>query len=130
MKATLLLNNLGQSICLNNITRDLLNTGTLRQSISDLSVTSLTSNLTNFDHASRNSSAYDAGIRDELAKGRSGEVFFFDLAPDDIARAADLFGPIYESTNTVDGWTSLEVSTLLEALMPVRGYSQRSWIAS
>ena len=130
MKATPLLNNLGQSICLNDVSRDLLNTGTLREHISDLSEMSLTSNPTNSDHAIKNSSAYDAGIRDELAKGRSGKALFFDLAGDDIARAADKFGPIYDSTNTVDGWTSLEVSTLLEALTPVRSYSQRSWIAS
>ena len=130
MKATPLPNNLGQSICLDNITRDLLNTGTLKQYISDLSVTALTSNPINVDRAINNSSAYDAGIRDELAKGRSGEALFFDLALDGIARAADLFGPIYDGTNTVDAWTSLEVSPLLEAPAPVRGYSQRSWIAS
>ena len=130
MKATPLLNNLGQSICLNDVSRDLLNTGTLREHISDLSEMSLTSNPTNSDHAIKNSSTYDAGIRDELAKGRSGEALFFDLALGDIARAADLFGPTYDSTNTVGGWTSLRVSPLLEAPMPVRGYSQRSWIES
>jgi transaldolase len=113
MKATQLLHNLGQSIWLDNITRDLLNTGTLEQYISELSVTGLTSNPTIFDHAIKNSSAYDAAIRDELAKGRSGEALFFDLALDDITRAADLFRPIYDKTNTVDGWTSLEVSPLL-----------------
>ena len=113
MKATQLLHNLGQSIWLDNITRDLLNTGTLKQYISDLSVTGLTSNPTIFDHAIKNSSAYDAAIRDALAKGQSGEKLFFALALDDITRAADLFRPIYDKTNTVDGWTSLEVSPLL-----------------
>ena len=113
MRATQILHNIGQSIWLDNITRDLLNTGTLKQYISELSVTGLTSNPTIFDHALKNSSAYDGAIRDELAKGRSGEALFFDLALDDITRAADLFRPIYDKTNTVDGWTSLEVSPLL-----------------
>jgi transaldolase len=113
MKATQLLHNLGQSIWLDNITRDLLNTGTLKQYISELSVTGLTSNPTIFDHAIKNSPAYDDAIRDDLAKGRSGEALFFDLALDDITRAADLFRPTYDKTNTVDGWTSLEVSPLL-----------------
>ena len=113
MRATQLLHNLGQSIWLDNITRDLLNTGTLKHYISELSVTGLTSNPTIFDHAIKNSSAYAAAIRDELAKGRSGEALFFDLALDDITRAADLFRPTFDKTNTVDGWTSLEVSPLL-----------------
>ena len=113
MRATQHLHNLGQSIWLDNITRGLLNTGTLKQYISELSVTGLTSNPTIFDHAIKNSSAYAAAIRDELAKGRSGEALFFDLALDDITRAADLFRPTFDKTNTVDGWTSLEVSPLL-----------------
>src|SRR5882672_369576 len=113
MRATQLLHNLGQSLWLDNITRDLLDSGTLKQYISELSVTGLTSNPTIFDHAIKNSSAYDAAIRDGLAKGRSGEALFFTLALDDITRAADLFRPIYDKTNTVDGWTSLEVSPLL-----------------
>ena len=113
MKATQLLHNLGQSIWLDNITRDLLNTGTLKRYIDELSVTGLTSNPTIFDHAIKNSSAYDAAIRGGLAKGRSGEALFFDLALEDLTRAADLFRPIYDRTNGVDGWVSLEVSPLL-----------------
>lgn len=113
MKATQLLHNLGQSIWLDNITRDLLDSGTLQTYIEELSVTGLTSNPTIFNNAIKNSSAYDPAIRQGLAKGRSGEDLFFDLALDDITRAADIFQPIYDKTNTVDGWTSLEVSPLL-----------------
>jgi transaldolase len=113
MKATQLLHNLGQSLWLDNITRDLLDNGTLQQYIDELSVTGLTSNPTIFDHAIKGSSAYDASIRAGLSKGRAGEQLFFDLALDDVTRAADLFRPIYDRTNTVDGWASLEVSPLL-----------------
>ncbi|HXB59910.1 MAG TPA: transaldolase [Candidatus Acidoferrales bacterium] len=113
MKATQLLHNLGQSIWLDNITRDLLNQGTLKDYIDELSVTGLTSNPTIFDQAIKNSRAYDVAIRKELAKGRSGEELFFDLAIEDLTRAADLFHPIFEQTNGVDGWVSLEVSPLL-----------------
>ncbi|HTY85818.1 MAG TPA: transaldolase [Candidatus Acidoferrum sp.] len=113
MKATQLLHNLGQSIWLDNITRDLLNTGTLKQYIADLSVTGLTSNPTIFDHAIKNSTAYDSAIREKLKRGKSGEALFFELALEDITRAADAFKSIYEKTNGVDGWTSLEVSPLL-----------------
>jgi transaldolase len=113
MKATQLLHNLGQSIWLDNITRDLLTSGTLKRYIDELSVTGLTSNPTIFDHAIKNSSAYDAAIRTDLAKGKSGEALFFDLALEDLTQAADLFRPIYDRTNGVDGWVSLEVSPLL-----------------
>jgi transaldolase len=113
MKATELLHNLGQSIWLDNITRDLLNTGTLKRYIDDLSVTGLTSNPTIFERAIKNSRSYDAPIRDKVANGKSGEELFFDLALEDITRAADLFRPIYDLTNTVDGWVSIEVSPLL-----------------
>src|SRR5881296_3751534 len=113
MKATQLLHNLGQSLWLDNITRDLLNGGTLKQYIDDLSVTGLTSNPTIFDHAIKNSTAYDAAIREKLSKGKSGESLFFELALEDITRAADLFRPIYDQTDGVDGWVSLEVSPLL-----------------
>lgn len=113
MKATQLLHNLGQSIWLDNITRDLLNDGTLKRYIDELSVTGLTSNPTIFDQAIKKSDAYDAAIRQGLDKGESGEALFFDLALEDITRASDLFLPIHEKTNTVDGWTSLEVSPLL-----------------
>jgi transaldolase len=112
MKATQTLHNLGQSLWLDNITRDLLNSGTLKRYIGELSVTGLTSNPTIFDHAIK-SSAYDVAIREDLEKGKSGESLFFDLALDDLTRAADLFRPIYNRTNGVDGWVSLEVSPLL-----------------
>jgi transaldolase len=113
MKATRALHDLGQSLWLDNITRNLLSAGTLRRYIDDLSVTGLTSNPTIFDHAIKNSGDYDAGIRTQLGKGRSGEELFFELALDDITRAADLFRPIHERTCGVDGWASLEVSPLL-----------------
>src|SRR5499427_915164 len=113
MKATQLLHNLGQSLWLDNITRDLLHSGTLEQYVDELSVTGLTSNPTIFDHAIKGSTAYDASIRDDLQKGKSGEELFFDLALSDITRAADVFRSIYDRTNTVDGWVSLEVSPLL-----------------
>jgi len=113
MKATQLLHNLGQSIWLDNITRDLLTSDTLKRYIDGLSVTGLTSNPTIFDHAIKNSSAYDAEIRAGLAQGKSSEVIFFDLALEDLTQAADLFRPIYDRTKGVDGWVSLEVSPLL-----------------
>jgi transaldolase len=113
VKATQLLCNLGQSIWLDNITRDLLDTGTLKQYIGEFSVTGLTSNPTIFEQAIKNSSSYDAQIREKLRSGESGESLFFDVALDDLTRAADLFRPIYDRTNTVDGWVSLEVSPLL-----------------
>jgi len=113
MKATKLLHNLGQSLWLDNITRDLLNSGTLKRYIDDLSVTGLTSNPTIFDHAIKNSTSYDSAIREKLEQGKSGEALFFELALEDIVRAADLFRPIFDKTNGVDGWVSLEVSPLL-----------------
>jgi len=113
MKATQLLHNLGQSIWLDNITRDLLNSGTLQRYITELSVTGLTSNPTIFDHAIKNSTAYDATIREGLSKGKSGEALFFELALEDITRAAAQFRPVYDQTDSVDGWVSLEVSPLL-----------------
>jgi transaldolase len=113
MKATQLLHNLGQSIWLDNITRDLLDSGTLETYIDDLSVTGLTSNPTIFNQAIKNSSAYSAAIRKKFAQDKSGETLFFELALEDLTRAADLFRPIYDRTNGVDGWVSLEVSPLL-----------------
>src|SRR5512140_2769505 len=113
MKATQLLHNLGQSLWLDNITRDLLTSGTLGRYIAELSVTGLTSNPTIFDNAIKNSTAYDDAIREKLEKGKSGEGLFFELAIDDLTAAADLFRPIYDRTNGVDGWVSLEVSPLL-----------------
>ena len=113
MKATQLLHNLGQSIWLDNITRDLLESGTLERYINELSVTGLTSNPTIFDHAIETSSAYDAAIRKKSQEGQSGETLFFGLAIEDLTRAADMFRPIHDKTNGVDGWVSLEVSPLL-----------------
>jgi transaldolase len=113
MKATQLLHNLGQSIWLDNITRELLKTGILTGYVSELSVTGLTSNPTIFDHAIKNSTAYDGAIRTGLSKGKSGEALFFDLALEDISRAAALFRPVFDRTDGVDGWVSLEVSPLL-----------------
>ena len=113
MKATQKLHNLGQSLWLDNITRDLLTSGTLRRYIDELSVTGLTSNPTIFDHAIKNSTAYDAAIRKKLKEGKSGEQLFFELALEDITQAADLFRPVWERTDGVDGWVSLEVSPLL-----------------
>jgi transaldolase len=113
MKATQQLHDLGQSIWLDNITRDLLTSGILKRYIDELSVTGLTSNPTIFDHAIKNSTSYDAAIREKLKESKSGERLFFELALDDLARAADLFRPIHDRTNGVDGWVSLEVSPLL-----------------
>jgi transaldolase len=113
MKATKLLHELGQSLWLDNITRDLLDSGTLKQYINDLSVTGLTSNPTIFDHAIKNSAAYDSAISRKLTKRESTEDIFFELALEDLTRAADLFRPIHEETNGVDGWVSLEVSPTL-----------------
>ncbi len=113
MKATEALHNLGQSLWLDNITRDLLDSGTLRRYIDEYSVTGLTSNPTIFDHAIKNSTAYDAAIRAKTAQGASGERLFFDVAMEDISRAAALFGAVHQRTDGVDGWVSLEVSPLL-----------------
>src|SRR6516162_1712388 len=112
MKATQLLHNLGQSLWLDNIRRDLLTSGTLKHYIDELSVTGLTSNPTIFDHAIKNSSAYDVAIRKKLEEGKSGEKLFFELALEDITQAADLFRSTWEKTSGVDGWVSLEVSPL------------------
>jgi len=113
MKGTQLLFNLGQSLWLDNITRDLLTSRTLQSYIDELSVTGLTSNPTIFDHAIKNSSSYDAEISEKVSKGKSGEALFFELALEDITKAADLFRPVYDQTDGVDGWASLEVSPLL-----------------
>ena len=107
------LNQLGQSLWLDNITRDLLDSGTLKRYVDDVSVTGLTSNPTIFDHAISRSSAYDAEIRRQLDQGATGEGLFFNLAIQDLCRAADLFAPIHARTGTVDGFVSLEVSPLL-----------------
>ena len=103
------LNRLGQSLWLDNITRDLLDRGTLKRYIAELSVTGLTSNPTIFDHAISGSSRYDAEIRRQLDGGATGEGLFFNLAIQDLSRAADLFAPVHARTGTVDGFVSLEV---------------------
>ncbi len=113
MTATRRLHDLGQSLWLDNITRDLLDSGTLKRYIEELSVTGLTSNPTIFDHAIKNSAAYDDAIRRQTGEGVTNEALFFDLALEDITRAADLFLPVHEKTNGVDGWVSLEVSPVL-----------------
>ncbi|HSU05679.1 MAG TPA: transaldolase [Acetobacteraceae bacterium] len=113
MKATGKLHALGQSLWLDNITRDLLDSGTLQHYIDELSVTGLTSNPTIFDHAVTHSAKYDDEIRKLLGQGLSGEALFFELAISDLSRAADLFKPIHQRTCGVDGWVSLEVSPKL-----------------
>ncbi len=113
MKATQQLHDLGQSLWLDNITRDLLNNGTLQRYIDELSVTGLTSNPTIFDNAISRSQSYDAEIRNLVGKGLTGETLFFELALQDLRRAADLFAPIHRRTAGVDGFVSLEVSPLL-----------------
>lgn len=113
MKPTQKLHDLGQSLWLDNITRDLLNNGTLKSYIDGLSVTGLTSNPTIFDQAIKKSASYDPAIHDAMSRGLSGEALFFDLALSDLTRAADLFRPTHDQTKGVDGWVSLEVSPLL-----------------
>jgi transaldolase len=113
MKATQALHNLGQSIWLDNITRDLLDSGTLQRYINEFSVTGLTSNPTIFDHAIKNSSHYDGAIREKVGNGKSGEDLFFELALEDLTRAAALFRTVHDRSEGVDGWVSLEVSPLL-----------------
>ena len=105
-----LLNQLGQSLWLDNITRDLLDSGTLQRYIDEFSITGLTSNPTIFDNAIARNSWYDSEIREQLDAGAAGEALFFNLAVQDLGRAADLFLPIHERTGTVDGFVSLEVS--------------------
>jgi transaldolase len=113
MKATQKLHDLGQSLWLDNITRDLLTSGTLKRYIDELSVTGLTSNPSIFNQAIKNSAAYNSGIRNKLKEGKSGERLFFELALEDLTQAADLFRATFERTCGVDGWVSLEVSPLL-----------------
>jgi transaldolase len=113
MKPTKVIHDLGQSLWLDNITRDLLNSGTLQRYIDEFSVTGLTSNPTIFDHAIRNSAHYDADIARKAPRAASPEGLFFELALADLARAADLFHPIFEGSDGVDGWVSLEVSPSL-----------------
>ena len=103
MHATQKLHDMGQSLWLDNITRDLLTSGTLRRYMQEFSVTGLTSNPTIFDRAIKNSHDYDDAIRRKVKEGRSGEALFFELALEDLAQAADLFRPIYDQTDGLDG---------------------------
>jgi transaldolase len=113
MNSTKTLHDLGQSLWLDNITREILDNGTLRRYIEELSVTGLTSNPTIFDAAIGNTSAYDRGIREKAGGGLSGEDLFIELALEDLRRAADLFRPEFDRTRGIDGWVSMEVSPLL-----------------
>jgi transaldolase len=113
MNAPAQLHDLGQSLWLDNITRDLLESGTLARYIGELSVTGLTSNPTIYDKAIGGSTAYDAAVRSAGSRGLSAEATFFELALDDLTRAADLFRPVHDRTCGVDGFVSLEVSPLL-----------------
>ncbi|MBN9564351.1 MAG: transaldolase [Alphaproteobacteria bacterium] len=113
MKATGRLHDIGQSLWLDDITRALLDSGTLKRDIDELSVTGLTSNPTIFDNAISKSGDYDAEIRRLMGQGQSGEALFFELAVQDLSRAAQLFAPVHQRTAGVDGWVSLEVSPLL-----------------
>ena len=107
------LHDLGQRVWVDNITRDMLAKGTLQRYIDEMAVTGLTSNPTIFEKAIGGSDAYDESIRKAAKAGKSGEDLFFDLALEDLTRAADLFRPMHDKTEGVDGWVSLEVSPLL-----------------
>jgi transaldolase len=107
------LHDLGQSLWLDNITREILDDGTLKRYIDQFSVTGLTSNPTIFDEAIGKTAAYDKGIRQKAASGSSGEDLFIELALEDLRRAADLFKPEFDRSGGVDGWVSMEVSPLL-----------------
>jgi transaldolase len=113
MKATQILHEAGQSLWLDNITRALLTGGGLKRYIDELSITGLTSNPSIFDQAIKSSGDYDAAIREKTAAGKQGEALFFELALEDLTRAADLFRPVHDRTNGVDGWVSLEISPKL-----------------
>jgi transaldolase len=113
MKPTTTLHDMGQSLWLDNITRELLNSGTLQSYIDELSVTGLTSNPTIFDHALKNSTTYDGDISRQASTEKAAEEVFFELALADLTRAAEMFQPIFTRTDGVDGWVSLEVSPLL-----------------
>lgn len=113
MNATQQLHDLGQSIWLDNISRELLTSGTLSGYIRDLSVTGLTSNPTIFDQAIGNADLYDAAIREKALAGKSGEALFFELALEDLIQAANLLRPVHSASGGLDGWVSLEVSPLL-----------------
>jgi transaldolase len=113
MKMTQQLHDLGQSLWLDNITRELLTNGTLQNYIHEFSVTGLTSNPTIFEKAIKDSDLYDADILQKTTSGKSGEALFYELAIDDLTQAADLFSGVFDATHGMDGWASLEVSPLL-----------------
>jgi transaldolase len=113
MKSTRTLHDLGQSVWLDNITRELLDSGALGRYIEEFSITGLTSNPSIFDSAIGNGGSYDASIREKTAAGRSGEALFIELALEDLRRAADLLRSVFVDSNQVDGWVSMEISPLL-----------------
>jgi len=113
MTSTTLLHALGQSVWLDNISRDLLSSGTLQRYYNNYGVTGLTSNPSIFEHAIQNTTAYDVDIITKVAEGKSSETVFFELALDDLRQAAAVFKPIHEASEGIDGWVSLEVSPLL-----------------
>src|SRR5258706_14721087 len=113
MNKTQQLHELGQRRWLDNITREILDDGSLRRYVDEFSVTGLTSNPTIFDEAIGKTAAYDKGIREKARTGKSGEALFMELALEDLRRAADLFRPVFDATDGVDGWVSMEVSPLL-----------------
>src|SRR5512145_33522 len=113
MNNTKQLRELGQSLWLDKITREILDNGTLHRYVDEFSITGLTSNPAIFDEAIGKSASYDEGIRDKANAGKSGEELFLELALEDLRRAADLFRPIFDATAGVDGWVSMEVSPLL-----------------
>ncbi len=115
MNRTSQLRSLGQSLWLDNINRDMLDNGLLHRYIDEFSITGLTSNPTIFDEAIGTTGAYDQAIRDKARAGQGGEALFFELALEDLRRAADLFRPTFDATAGVDGWVSMEVSPLLAA---------------
>jgi transaldolase len=113
MTMTQSLHDLGQSLWLDNITREMLDNGTLQRYVNELSITGLTSNPTIFDEAIGRSSLYDRSIQQKARSGLSGETLFVELALEDLRRAADLFRPVFERTGGIDGWVSMEISPLL-----------------
>jgi len=115
MNRTRRLEDLGQSLWLDNITRGMLDDGTLRRYVDEYSITGLTSNPTIFSKAIENSDAYDDDIRERSGAGQSGEALFVELALADLRRAADTFAPTFDATDGIDGWASMEISPLLAA---------------
>src|ERR1039457_4784699 len=113
MTMTQSLHDLGQSLWLDNITREMLDNGTLQRYVNELSITGLTSNPTIFDEAIGRSSLYDRSIQQKASSGLSGETLFVELALEDLRRAADLFRPVFERTGGIDGWVSMEILPLL-----------------